>query len=231
MLELERAQVFYGGAQALFDVSMAIEPGEVVALVGRNGAGKSTALKALAGWEPLREGTIRWNGSPLRAVSAEQMSRLGIALVPDSRQVFPLLSVEENLRMSSVAHKASRWTIESAFSLFPRLAERRTAAGAALSGGEQQMLAIARALLCQPAVLLLDEPTEGLSPLMAQAVVEAIRTIASEQIGIVIVEQNARIPLQLARLFYVLDSGCVAWKGNREAFLRDEDKVNRLMSV
>ncbi len=231
MVEIERADVYYGAGQALFGVSLKVQPGEIVALVGRNGAGKSTTLRALAGWEPLRRGTLRFKHHVLEKPSAEQMSRLGVALVPDSRQIFPMLSVEENLRMSLVVHQPRRWTIGSVYTLFPRLAERRKAAGAALSGGEQQMLAIARALLCEPELLLLDEPTEGLSPVLAEIVVAAIRQIASESMAIVIVEQNARIPLQLAHRFYVLDSGCVAWQGDREDFRRDEAKVNRLMSL
>lgn len=231
MIELDAADVFYGAAQALFGVSVTARPGEVVALLGRNGAGKSTTLRTMAGWHGMRGGTIRLSGETLDQPTAEDMSLRGVALVPEDRQVFPTLTVEENLRMALVTHKPARWTLEGIYDFFPRLGERRSAYGAALSGGEQQMLAIARALLCQPETLLLDEPTEGLSPVLAEAVVEAIRSIAAERMAIVIVEQNARIPLKLAHRFYVLDSGRVAWSGGRAAFARDEAQVNRLLSL
>jgi len=231
MIELNSANVFYGAAQALSGVSVSASAGEIVALIGRNGAGKSTTLRTLAGWLVSRTGVLSVHGREVVQPSAERLSELGVALVPDDRQIFPTLTVEENLKMSLVAHRAARWDMNAVFDLFPRLQERRKAYGASLSGGEQQMLAIGRALLCQPRVLLLDEPTEGLAPVLASAVVDAVRAISAENIAIVLVEQNARIPLMLAHRFSVLDSGRVAWQGDRAAFLRDEATVNSILSV
>lgn len=231
MIELQDATVFYGSAQVLSSVSLRAECGEVVALIGRNGAGKTTTLRTLAGWLPFRNGTLRVGEELIDQAGPEVLSQLGVALVPADRQIFPTLSVEENLRMALVAHRPARWRIEDVYGLFPRLFERRKANGAALSGGEQQMLAIARALLCQPRVLLLDEPTEGLAPLLVDAVVDAIRMIAAEGLAIVLVEQNARIPSLLAKHFIVLDSGRVAWSGDRATFENDQATVNALLSV
>lgn len=231
MIELQGASVFYGSAQVLSSVSLRAASGEVAALIGRNGAGKTTTLRTLAGWLPCRSGTLMVNGNLVMQAGPEVLSRLGVALVPDDRQIFPTLSVEENLRMALVAHRSARWRVEDVYGLFPQLRERCKSSGAALSGGEQQMLAIARALLCQPRVLLLDEPTEGLAPLLIETVVDAIRMIAGEGLAIVLVEQNARIPSLLAKHFFVLDSGRVAWSGDRTSFEREQATVNALLSV
>ena len=231
MLELKTANVFYDNSQALYGFSLAARMGEVVALIGRNGAGKSTALKAMAGWLRCRSGSLTVDGTQMDAPTPEEVNRAGVALVPEDRQVFPTLTVDENLRMARVTHAPARWRDGDVYDLFPRLAERRTASGAALSGGEQQMLAIGRALLCQPKVLLLDEPTEGLAPVVVNALIEAIRAISAEGVAIVFVEQNVRIPELLAHRFYVLDSGRIGWEGDRAALERDRIIVEHLISV
>jgi branched-chain amino acid transport system ATP-binding protein len=231
VLELKNADVYYGSAQALYDFSLAARVGEVVALIGRNGAGKSTAMKAMAGWLKCRKGVLVVDGARIEHPTPEDVNRAGIALVPEDRQIFPTLTVAENLRMARVTHQPARWREREVYELFPRLGERQEASGAALSGGEQQMLAIGRALLCQPKVLLLDEPTEGLAPVVVNALIEAIRAIAAEGVAIVLVEQNVRIPELLAQRLYVLDSGRVGWKGNREEFIRHRDAVERLISI
>lgn len=231
VLALENAEVMHGTFRALQDVSFELRHGEVVALVGRNGAGKTTLLKTLAGWLWCSRGALLVDGARIDAPAPDIVNRLGVVLVPEDRQVFPWLTVEENLRIAAVAHPQTKWTQQDAYAFFPRLRERRTASGSALSGGEQQMLAVARGLLCQPKSLLLDEPTEGLAPVIVDALMEAIRAIAAEGIGIVLVEQNAKVPQRLAERFYVLDGGQMAWTGTKAEFEAQKELVDRILSV
>lgn len=231
VVELRAVDVYYGRAQALHGVSLKVAPGEIVALLGRNGAGKTTTLKAMAGWIRCRRGMLCIGGQAIAAPTPEAISRAGVALVPEDRQVFPTLTVQENLAVAQVAHKSGPWRLEDVWRTFTRLYERRSARGSALSGGEQQMLSIGRALLCQPKTLLLDEPTEGLAPVVVTALTEAIRAIAASGMGIVLVEQNAKVPRQLASRFYVFDGGHIRWQGSREQLDRDDETVARLLSV
>lgn len=231
-LAIDAANVFYGGAQALHDVSLSVRRGEVVALAGRNGAGKSTTLKAMAGLIALRSGTLRLDGAGLQAPTPEGMNRAGVAYVPEDRQIFPTLTVEENLSIARVVRRhGAGWSREDAFLVFPRLAERRRAAGQALSGGEKQMLAIGRAMMCAPKFLLLDEPMEGLAPIIVRGLVESIRAIVASGVGVIMVEQNFRVPAELASRFVILDSGRVAWAGDRDALEADRSRVSSLLSV
>ncbi len=216
MLELVNADVFYGKAQALHGVSIACAPQEVLALVGRNGAGKSTTLRALMGQIPLRQGQRRLDGADISALPLPDSSRRGIALVPDSRDIIGGLSAEENLVLAGLSHAPGHWTLARVYELFPRLKERRQAQGTSLSGGEQQMLAIGRALLTNPRYLLLDEPTEGLAPVIVEQIVAAIESVSRSGVSVLLVEQNFRVPRRVAQRFCLLDGGRVAWSGGRE---------------
>ena len=216
MLELKHADVFYGKAQALHDLSICCAPNEVLALVGRNGAGKSTTLRAMMGQMPLRHGRRELDGRDITALPLADSSRAGIALVPDSRDIVSGLSCEENLLLAGLSHPAGHWTIERVYGLFPRLRERRHAQGTSLSGGEQQMLAIGRALLTNPRYLLLDEPTEGLAPVIIEQIVGAIEFVSRSGVSVLLVEQNFRVPRKVAQRFCLLDSGRVVWSGKRD---------------
>ncbi|MEQ8346693.1 MAG: ABC transporter ATP-binding protein [Sneathiellaceae bacterium] len=236
LLALERADAFYGQSQALHGVSLAIGANEVVALMGRNGAGKTTAIRTLCGLLRCAGGRRLLDGADASRAGPEALNRAGVALVPDNRQVFPTLTVEENLRMAQVARRRAggprgTWSLEAVYALFPRLAERRAARGRALSGGEQQMVAIGRAVLCNPRVLLLDEPTEGLAPLVVQDMIAAIRSIAESGVAVVLVEQNMRVPQALASRFYVMDRGTVCWQGDAAALAADIAEVERLLAI
>ncbi|RJF69756.1 ABC transporter ATP-binding protein [Rhodopseudomonas palustris] len=213
MLELRDADVFYGKAQALHRVSFAVTPGDIVALIGRNGAGKSTLLRALAGAHALSHGERRLGGEDITRLPTYVCSRRGIGLVPENRQIFSNLTAEENLRLVEVLHPRGYWTRERVYALFPRLAERRKANGVSLSGGEQQMLAIGRALLANPHYLLLDEPTEGLAPVIIDAIIAAIGEIHQQGTAVVLVEQNFKVPQMLATHFHLIDSGRLTWSG------------------
>jgi len=231
MIALENANVQYGHALALSDLSLFAETGEIVAIVGRNGAGKSTTLKAMAGLLPLASGRRRIGGQDGTSLSVERISRLGVALVPDTRRIFPNLSVLENLRMGALAHGKGYWTIERVLTIFPRLQERSSFGGDQLSGGEQQMLAIARALLGNPKVLLLDEPTEGLAPLIVNQLIDVFAEVNRQGTGIVLVEQNLKVPMRLARRQYVLDHGSVAWYGTTEELRAQRDHVESIITL
>ncbi len=215
MLELKNAEVFYGKAQALHSISLACAPNEVLALVGRNGAGKSTTLRAMMGQIPLRSGQRLLDDTNITDLSLPDSSRRGIALVPDSRDIIGGLSAEENLVLATLSHPPGHWTIERVYALFPRLQERRQAQGTSLSGGEQQMLAIGRALLTNPRYLLLDEPTEGLAPVIIEQIVAAIEFVSRAGVSVLLVEQNFRVPKRVAQRFCLLDSGSVVWSGGR----------------
>lgn len=231
MLALENANVYYGSAPALHGLNLELRPGQVVALVGRNGAGKSTALKALCGLLTCRAGRRTLDGRDVTDLGPEDLNRAGIAYVPEDRQVFPTLTVDENLQIAQVVRRTGEWTIPLVFKLFPRLAERRGAMGQALSGGEQQMLSIARALLCCPKYLLLDEPTEGLAPIVVDMLVGAIRQISSSGVALALVEQNFKVPEMLADRLLVLESGREVWNGNREDFANNRAKVEQLLML
>ncbi len=227
MLELKNADVFYGKAQALHGVSLACAPNEVLALVGRNGAGKSTTLRAMMGQIPLRHGQRLLDGADITSLSLPESSRRGIALVPDSRDIIGGLSAEENLVLATLSHPPGHWTIERVYDLFPRLRERRQAQGTSLSGGEQQMLAIGRALLTNPRYLLLDEPTEGLAPVIIEQIVAAIEFVCRAGVAVLLVEQNFRVPLRVAQRFCLLDSGRVVWSGGRDQI---DDRLEAMLS-
>nr|WP_145550115.1 ABC transporter ATP-binding protein [Variovorax boronicumulans] len=216
MLELRDAGACYGKAQALHGISLAVRPGEVTALVGRNGAGKSTTLKTFMGQMRLTGGSRWLDGTDVSPLAPERLSRRGVALVPEDRQIFAGLSAEENLRLATLSHGTGPWTLERVYTLFPRLRERRQAQGTSLSGGEQQMLAIARALMTHPRYLLLDEPAEGLAPVIVAQIVQAIAEIRAAGMGIVLVEQNLHVPRQLADHYALLDSGRITWTGGQD---------------
>ncbi len=216
LLALEGLQVAYGGIRAVKGVDIAVEPGELVCLIGANGAGKTTTLRAITGLVRPAGGHIRYDGTEIAGLRPHQIARRGLALVPEGRGVFPQLTIEENLAMGAYARSdraAVAADTERTFAHFPRLRERRRQTAGTLSGGEQQMLAIGRALMSRPRLLLLDEPSMGLAPLMVERIFEVIRTIAAEGVTMLLVEQNARLALEASHRGYVLEGGLVSLAG------------------
>jgi branched-chain amino acid transport system ATP-binding protein len=212
ILELRDVDAFYGIGHILHGLSLEVDDGEVVALLGRNGAGKTTTLRCIAGLTPPRSGAIRYKGSDIAGLEPHRISRLGIALVPETRGIFSFLSCHENLAIAE--RKGSRWKMQAVLERFPRLQERLGNKGQQLSGGEQQMLAIARALLTGPQLLLLDEPSQGLAPIVVNAVMDTIRSLKAERVSMLLVEQNAEMALALADRVYVIDHGTVVFEGS-----------------
>jgi branched-chain amino acid transport system ATP-binding protein len=229
MIELNRINTFYGLGHILHDLSLRVGESEVVALLGRNGAGKTTTLRSIAGLTPPRSGEIRYKGRDIAGLEAHRVSRLGIALVPETRDIFSFLSTKENL--SIAARKGSRWQIDTVLERFPRLKERLNNKGRELSGGEQQMLAIARALLTGPELLLLDEPSQGLAPLVVETVMSTIRDLKQERVSMLLVEQNAEMALQLADRVYVIDHGTVVFEGTPAALRADRQVTTTYLGV
>jgi branched-chain amino acid transport system ATP-binding protein len=228
LLELEDVAVSYGNIAALRGVSMAVEDGEIVALIGANGAGKSTLIKAVAGLLRSRQGDVRYAGRTLKGLDAARVARLGLAVVPEARRLFGAMSVAENLELGAfVRGGARREDLEEVLTLFPRLAERLPQKAATLSGGEQQMLAIGRALMARPRLVLMDEPSIGLAPLMVQAIFAAIARLREQGRTILLVEQNARLALRLADRAYVLELGRVTLAG-KASELAAMDRIREL---
>lgn len=223
LLEVGDLRVAYGGINAVKGISLTINSGEKVALIGANGAGKTTALKALVGLVPSTGG-IRYAGADIADLPTHDRVRRGVALVPEGRGIFGRLSVAENLAMGAYTRHdqaAIRQDRDRVYSLFPRLAERRAQAAGTLSGGEQQMLAIGRAMMSRPRLLLLDEPSMGLAPIMVQKIFETILAIAADQVTLLLVEQNARLALQTCDRGYVLEQGRISLADNAEALLNN----------
>jgi len=226
LLEVRDLQTSYGAIQALKGVSLDVAAGEIVALIGRNGAGKSTLLNTISGLLRPRSGTVRLEGRPLEGVPADLIVDRGITQVPEGRKIFGILTVEENLDMGAfLCRDASEVAArkERAFGLFPRLRERRTQLGGTLSGGEQQMLAIGRALMMAPRLLLMDEPSLGLAPTLVRAIFQVIREINAAGTAVLLVEQNARMALRVAQRGYVMDTGRVVLTGAARDLLDDEE--------
>jgi branched-chain amino acid transport system ATP-binding protein len=222
MLNVHNLEVAYGGIRAVKGIDLEIGRGEVVALIGANGAGKSSTLKALTGLLEPAAGRIDYDGAEITGKPAYHLVRRGLAMVPEGRGVFPRLTVAENLAMGAYIHDdkvAVARDFERAYTLFPRLAERRTQAAGTLSGGEQQMLAMARALMCRPRLLLLDEPSMGLAPLMVQKIFETVRTVAAEGVTMLLVEQNAKLALETCNRGYVMESGTIVLADNAKNLL------------
>jgi branched-chain amino acid transport system ATP-binding protein len=230
MLEVDRINSFYGDSHVLFDVGLEVREGEVVALLGRNGAGKSTTLKTLAGVIRPRSGTIRFAGEPIHHLPSYTIARRGLQLVPEERRIFSTLTVEENLRLAAPS-APNPWPAERIFDTFPRLAERRRALGRTLSGGEQQMLAIARALIRRPQLILLDEPLEGLAPMVVEELLQLCHRLAEAEVTVLIVEQNVRAALELARRVYVLNNGQKVFEGTRDALRANPELASRFLGL
>ena len=231
LLEMQNCDVFYGKAQALHDVSINVEEGEIVSLIGRNGAGKSTLLKAIMGLNPIAAGKRIYDGQDATKVATEKLGRSGIAYVPEDRRIFATLDVDENLRIATVMGRKGAWDLDRVYDLFPRLKERMSSRGDTLSGGEQQMLAVGRGLLTNPKLLLLDEPTEGLAPLVVEDLIKAMALINAEGVAILLVEQNLKVPLKLAKRQYMIDNGHIRWSGKTEELLAEREKIEGLISL
>ena len=229
MLEIRDLEVAYGDARAVSGVTLSVAPGEIVALLGPNGAGKSTLLKAVAGLIRPRAGSIRWEGEDLGGVSAHRIVERGLALVPEGRRLFGGMTVEENLELGAFAPRARadrQAAFERVFALFPVLRERRRQVVSALSGGQQQMVAVGRALMANPRLLLLDEPSLGMAPRLVSAILAALVAINRAGVGIFLVEQNVHAALSLAHRGYVLEGGRIVGAGSGAELLRD-DHVRR----
>ncbi|MEQ8295632.1 MAG: ABC transporter ATP-binding protein [Nitratireductor sp.] len=226
LLEAAGLQTFYGASQALFGVDLAVGEGEVVALMGRNGMGKTTTIRSICGLNPPRTGTLRFAGSSLQGLRPHRVARLGIGLVPEGRRCFPNLTVEENL---TAAARPGPWTLARIETLFPRLAERRRQYAISLSGGEQQMLAVGRALMTNPKLLILDEATEGLAPVIRQDIWSSIRKLKDEGQAILVVDKTMSELLPVADRCVVLEKGMTVWSG-LPAELSDDIR-NRYLGV
>jgi branched-chain amino acid transport system ATP-binding protein len=221
LLEVKGLEVAYGGIQAVKGIDLEVRDRELVTLIGANGAGKTTTLKALAGLLKPRGGTVVYDGVDVTGRPAHELVRLGLALVPEGRGVFGRLTIEENLAMGAYVRRDREVAkdFDRAYTLFPRLAERRRQPAGTLSGGEQQMLAIARALMSRPRLLLLDEPSMGLAPIMVQKIFDTIRAIAAEGVTLLLVEQNAKLALAVCSRGYVMETGAIALADEAGALL------------
>ena len=234
LLELDAVETFYGPSQVLFGVDLAIEAGEVVTLMGRNGMGKTTTLRSIMGLTPAKGGSIRFAGQDVRTLPAHRIAQLGIGYVPEGRQVFPNLTVEENL-IATAANRfgaAAPWTAERVMELFPRLAERAGQYARTLSGGEQQMLAIGRALTTNPRFMILDEATEGLAPIIRQEIWDVLEFKLKESgQAILVIDKHPKAMARIADRHYVMEKGRVVWSGNSSALLADEAMQHRYLGV
>ena len=230
LLEVNGLNSYYGESHILFDVTLRVEKHEAVALLGRNGAGKSTTLKSLMGIVARRTGSIKLDGVELVGRKAHNIARLGMQLVHEDRRIFGSLNVEENIILAGLTAK-NKWPLERIYEMFPRLKERRTSRGTDLSGGEQQMLAIARALVRDPKIILLDEPFEGLAPVIVQDLVRACRELARTGQTIVLVEQNLAATLALAQRVYIINNGHIAHEGPAEEIKSQPDLLQRYLGV
>ena len=235
-LEIEDIHSYYGLAHILQGVTLSVGEGRLVALLGRNGMGKTTLIRSIMGTAPpdVRRGSIRYAGQELVGLAPYQIARRGIGLVPQGRHVFRSLTVVENLRMAARDGRRasnSRWTVERVFQLFPRLLERERNRGAALSGGEQQMLAIGRALMTNPDLLLMDEPSEGLAPLLVQQLGQQLLELKQTSLSILLVEQNLGLALKLADEVYILERGRIVHQSTPAALEADEDAKRRFLGV
>jgi branched-chain amino acid transport system ATP-binding protein len=223
LLEVRGLEVHYGGIRAVKGVDLEVSEGELVCLIGANGAGKTSTLKAICGLLPSHSGSVRYDGDEISRVPVYQLPRHGLVMVPEGRGIFPQLTVSENLAMGAYARRDADVAsdLERMHALFPRLAERRAQTAGTLSGGEQQMLAIGRALMSRPRLLLLDEPSMGLAPLMVAKILETVREIARQGVTILLVEQNARLALEIAGRGYVMESGVLALAADSQSLLAD----------
>jgi branched-chain amino acid transport system ATP-binding protein len=228
-LEIEGLHAFYGKSHILHGVNLAVGPGEIVTLLGRNGAGKTTLLKSLVGLLRPRRGVVRLFGKVTTGLPPYRVASLGVGYVPEGRRVFSSLTVEENLKVP--LERAGQWDVDQVYRLFPRLAERRENKGRQLSGGEQEMLAIARALLLNPRLLLLDEPSQGLAPLVVRDVFKVIREARASGISILLVEQNVRVALVEADRTYLIDDGRIVFEGPAAELAQNESRVRALAGV
>jgi branched-chain amino acid transport system ATP-binding protein len=219
LLEVKDLEVHYGGIRAVKGIDLEVAEGELVCLIGANGAGKTTTLKAICRLIPSRARTLAYVGSDISRAAVHELPRRGLVMVPEGRGIFPQLTVEENLAMGAYAR--GRADPEKQYATFPRLKERRLQVAGTLSGGEQQMLAIGRALMTDPQLLLLDEPSMGLAPMMVARIFEVIAEIAARGVTILLVEQNARLALELAHRGYVMESGTIALSGSAKSLLDD----------
>jgi branched-chain amino acid transport system ATP-binding protein len=230
LLEVDRINAYYGEAHVLFDISLHVEQHEVVALLGRNGAGKTTTLKTIMGVLAPRSGSVRLDGQPVQRLPPYEIARRGVQLVPEERRIVGALTVEENLELAALSAPRP-WSIARIYEVFPRLEERRKAYGHQISGGEQQMLAIARALIRDARLILLDEPFEGLAPLIVRDLLGVCRLLAEEGRTIMLVEQNVAAALRLAQRCYVLNNGHMAWEGTSAALRADPDTLHKHLGV
>ena len=232
-LTVEGINVLYGDSQVLYDVSFRLAPGRVLALLGRNGAGKTTCMSAVIGFLPPRDGAVRLFGAPVTRLAPEAISRMGIGLVPQGRRIFPTLTVRENLTVAEQLRPGVErpWTVARVFELFPRLHERHAQTAGSLSGGEQQMLAISRALMGNPRVLLMDEPSEGLAPLIVAEVGRTIARLKSAGQSIVLVEQNVKLALELADDVVILNTGRVVFAGSVDDVRGNDELVTQQLGV
>ena len=230
-LRLDEIHTYYGDSHVLRGLSITVGAGETVALLGRNGVGKTTTLKSIVGWVRPQRGSVSLDGNELVGRDVMTIARLGVSLVPEERRIFPNLTVGENLRLAQVTARKPGWTLEHIYEKFPRLRERTGNRGDQISGGEKQMLAIARALLQDVRVLLLDEPTEGLAPLIVREVENVVREIKAAGITTLLVEQNLYSALALADRCYVLDQGVVVYEGTPDQIRSNDDVLRRYLQL
>lgn len=233
MLRIDGLQASYGRGKVLFDVGLDVGEGEVVTLLGRNGMGKTTTIRAIMGMIAWRSGSVVFANRSIDQLPPEAVARLGIGLVPEGRQIFPTLTVEENL-IATAANRSGRsdpWTLSAIYALFPGLRERRRNLGCTLSGGEQQMLAVGRALMTNPLLLILDEATEGLAPVIRGEIWRCVSLLKARGQSILLVDKNVQVLKRLSDRHYIIEKGRVVWSGNTAAMERDADVVHRLIGL
>ena len=225
-LEAEGLNTFYGKSHILHDVGLTVAEGSITTLLGRNGAGKSTTLRSVVGLTPARSGTVRVFGQETTRLPTFRIAGLGVGFVPEGRRIFPNLTVDENLHVP--IERPGPWSIERVYQVFPRLAERKQNRGRQLSGGEQEMLSIARALLLNPRLLILDEPSQGLAPLIVKEVFRIVAQMRTEGISVLLVEQNVRVALEIADQAFVLENGQIVYSGSAAELGADEERIQAL---
>jgi len=234
LLKIEKLHAGYGAAQVLFGVDVSVQPGQLITLLGRNGMGRSTVIKCLLGLLPVTEGAIEFNGESIRNLESFQIARKGIGLVPEGRQIFSNLTVEENLIATARVNQANQqesWTLERIYDFFPRLRERRANLGSQLSGGEQQMLAIGRALMTNPTLLVLDEATEGLAPLIRAEIWQALSELKQKGLSFIVVDKNLGPLLLLADQHFVIEKGRVVWSGSSVELMASPEVIHEYLGV